>query len=220
LVGAAVLVALGVIFIPMILDGPGPDRVTVQTDIPSKPEGGFASRVRPLPDAPTVPERPAAPPLPSEPPAAAPEPPPAPEPVATPAPEPEPAREPEPDPEPEPAREPEPTPSPEPAPSPKPAPAPEPAAKPAPAPGPQAGGEVTAWAVQVGSFSSSDNAQALRERLKTAGFDAFTEPGRSADGSAFTRVFVGPEIQRDKADALAARLQKSQGLKALVVRYP
>jgi len=72
----------------------------------------------------------------------------------------------------------------------------------------------------VGSFSSADNAQALRDRLKAAGFTAFTEPGRSADGSAFTRVFVGPEIQREKADALAARLQKSEGLKALVVRYP
>ncbi|MDD3448139.1 MAG: SPOR domain-containing protein [Gammaproteobacteria bacterium] len=218
LVGAAVLVALGVIFIPMILDGPGPDRVTIQSDIPPQPEGGFASRVQPLREAPSVPERPVATPLPGAPPVpeSTPVPEPAPAPESAPIPEPAPAPEPAPEPKPAPA----PAPKPAPAPAPRPAPAPEPAARPSPAPAPQAGGEVTAWAVQVGSFSSADNAQALRDRLKAAGFTAFTEPGRSADGSAYTRVFVGPEIQREKADALAARLQQSQGLKALVVRYP
>jgi len=49
LVGAAVLVVLGVIFLPMMLDNSGRlSDAGVETNIPPKPDNGFNSRVIPL----------------------------------------------------------------------------------------------------------------------------------------------------------------------------
>lgn len=49
LVGAAVVVVLAVIFLPMLLDSSGRSAsLTLTTNIPAKPEGVFSSRVIPL----------------------------------------------------------------------------------------------------------------------------------------------------------------------------
>ncbi|MDJ0861215.1 MAG: SPOR domain-containing protein [Gammaproteobacteria bacterium] len=76
-----------------------------------------------------------------------------------------------------------------------------------------------AWAVQLGSFSNSANALALRDRLRAKGFPAFIEDVR-VDQRRVQRVYVGPELLRAKAAESLRQLQKETDLKGLVVRYP
>ena len=52
LIGAAVLVALAVIFLPMLIKGPAPESGVsdVSLDLPAPPGGEFETRELPLPD--------------------------------------------------------------------------------------------------------------------------------------------------------------------------
>jgi DedD protein len=187
LVGAAVLVLLVVIFIPMILDQPNAPAPQIrQSPIPPKPEGEFSSRIIPLdpPETPLV-EAQRAKTVPIEPPAT--------EADASAGTGPLSADG---------------------AQSPRPAAPSE--SRPAAAAGPS---KLTAWAVQLGSFSSAQNAVALRDRLRNKGYTAFVEKGR-AHGSEFSRVFVGPELARDQADEIVKKLYAETRLKGIVVRYP
>ena len=79
---------------------------------------------------------------------------------------------------------------------------------------------ISAWVVQVGSFSDSKNANALASKLKAAGFTAFVEQSSIKSGDIF-RVRVGPELSKEKAEVINTKLQKEQSLpKAIVVQYP
>jgi len=79
---------------------------------------------------------------------------------------------------------------------------------------------VSAWVVQVGSFSDGVNAKKLSDKLIKAGFTAFVEESAVKSGAIF-RVRVGPELSKAKADVMKAKLQKEQSIKsALVVQYP
>jgi DedD protein len=75
------------------------------------------------------------------------------------------------------------------------------------------------WVVQVGSFSNSTNAKALRDRLRKMGYASFVEAVSGKGGGVF-RVRVGPELTRAKAEQLQQRLQKEAKLKGLVQSYP
>lgn len=88
----------------------------------------------------------------------------------------------------------------------------EPAAKPArsvPAAKTQTAAEA-AWTVQVGSFSSSDNAEGLAGKLKQQGHAAFVSEFRDAKGMHY-RVRVGGFADRDAAQVKADQLRKSTG---------
>ena len=107
----------------------------------------------------------------------------------------------------------------------KPAPAKEPVkttpAKPAsvasvPLPAPSV---VSAWVVQVGSFSSRDSAVTLRDKIRKQGFSAFVE-SFDKNGKASHRVRIGPETSRDRAEKTLARLKKKMQLGGIVVTYP
>ncbi len=76
-----------------------------------------------------------------------------------------------------------------------------------------------AWAVQLGSFSNSNNALALRDRLRARGYPAFIEGGR-VDDREVMRVYVGPELLRAKAAESRKKLEQETQLKGMVVRYP
>ncbi len=81
-------------------------------------------------------------------------------------------------------------------------------------------GTMQAWAVQVGSFSSTKNALRLRDRLRVEGFDAFVEELKSGGDSVY-RVRIGPEASRERAEALKQRLvAKEPTLPALVMSHP
>ena len=71
------------------------------------------------------------------------------------------------------------------------------------------------WVVQVGSFSSSKSAEALVAELRLAGLTAFSEKVSSANGTAY-KVRLGPEIDRDKAAALAQKVKAQHNLDGFV----
>jgi len=78
---------------------------------------------------------------------------------------------------------------------------------------------VTAWVVQLGSFSSEKNAIGLIERLKKDGYTAFIEPSRD-DGKVTYRVRVGPELTKIIAEQIRDKLNKDVDIEGLVMRYP
>lgn len=108
--------------------------------------------------------------------------------------------------------------------------APAPAAKPAPAPAQpiaaapskpdtsqsrvDANGLSVSWSVQLASLSSRESAESLQKTLRSQGYNAYI---RTADGK--NRVFVGPLIERAEADRLRDLLGRQQNLKGFVVRF-
>ncbi|MHC8387327.1 SPOR domain-containing protein [Pseudomonas sp. MDT2-39-1] len=205
MVGALVLVALAVIFLPMLFSRQDEQR-QVTVEAPTAPQAPSMPQVQVEPVV--VPEPQALPqePVPSddeiaqqEAPSApiAPSAPVAPAPVAKPV---------------------------------APAPAPAMAAKPATAP-PQpitaapgkpdttqsrvdANGLSVSWSVQLASLSSRASAESLQKDLRSQGYNAYI---RTADGK--NRVFVGPLIERAEADRLRDLLGRQKNLKGFVVRF-
>lgn len=80
-------------------------------------------------------------------------------------------------------------------------------------------GESSAWVVQVGSFVQETNALVLRDRLQQQGYEAFAEQG-SSDGQELWRVRVGPVPTRERAESLKQRLEEQRGETALVMSHP
>ena len=117
---------------------------------------------------------------------------------------------PEPKPEPEPRREPE-TET-------KPKPDPEPAKSAAQPPATASGSTTGMWAVQLGSFGNQENAERLAADLRKQGFAAFLSQ-LSTDSGQLHRVRIGPQKDRESAEAMAARLAKA-GHKGQVVPHP
>jgi len=78
-----------------------------------------------------------------------------------------------------------------------------------------------AWVVQVASFAHKANAERLQRKLAQNDYKAFLNPG--ADGPAgkvIYRVQVGPELVRERAQELQQALQKDLGPQSIIVPYP
>ena len=206
IVGATVIVALGIIVIPWLLDGPAQSSRPVEQaielpsadqpgrtyTIPLDPGAGPPVQVETGNGAQPVPARPGAGAVQR----------PSTEDSVTPVirPEPQQAR---------PVQQPA---------QPPPRPAPTPAEQPAPREAPQAASSTEGpWTVQVGSFSQADNAQALQRRLATEGFEAFVSRV-ATDAGTMHRVRVGPVAERGAADQLLTRLRTAGHDGARVVR--
>lgn len=78
---------------------------------------------------------------------------------------------------------------------------------------------LTAWVVQLGSFASKVNADKLNLNLRKSGFPAFVEP-LAKNGKTSYRVRVGPEILRADADALLKKIKTKMKLDGIVLNYP
>ena len=77
----------------------------------------------------------------------------------------------------------------------------------------------TGFAVQLAAFSKPADAIALRDRVRAAGFSAFTESVTTDKGS-LTRVRVGPVATRAEADALKAQVKTKVGVDGIVRPHP
>ncbi|MGQ0383913.1 MAG: SPOR domain-containing protein [Gammaproteobacteria bacterium] len=96
-----------------------------------------------------------------------------------------------------------------------------PAAAPArvsPAPAGPGLGEPSAWAVQLGAFSTRGKAEELVADLRRRGYAAFVLEYRGS-GQVLHRVRVGPEQDRARAVAVAERLRKD-GFQPVVAPHP
>lgn len=229
LIGAAVLVALAMIFLPMLLQGPDettPDAARVPLSMPDAPDQDFETRELPLalprPETTGEPVLGAPTPASDDPNAVATvdaganvaprvdalpvepvdeEAPPQAVDAATGQPI---------------ARETAPPPAPVPAPVPAAAPAPV-AATPAPAPQPlpaSAGGG--RYVVNVGSFSNLANARALADKLRAAGLPVTSE-SVDVGGKPAMRVRVGPYAERALAEAARQRAERVAGSPTVVM---
>jgi DedD protein len=74
------------------------------------------------------------------------------------------------------------------------------------------------FAVQLGSFSNKGNAEKLAADLRKQGFAAFLSQ-LATDSGQLQRVRVGPQKDRESAEAMAAKLAKA-GHKGQVVPHP
>lgn len=70
------------------------------------------------------------------------------------------------------------------------------------------------WSVQLASLSSRENADKLQATLRSQGYNAYI---RTADG--MNRVFVGPLVEREEANRLRDLLQRQRKLNGFVVRF-
>ncbi|MCP1446461.1 DedD protein [Pseudomonas sp. GGS8] len=77
-----------------------------------------------------------------------------------------------------------------------------------------ANGLSVSWSVQLASLSSRESAESLQKTLRSQGYNAYI---RSSEGK--NRVFVGPLIERAEADRLRDLLSRQQNLKGFVVRF-
>ena len=77
----------------------------------------------------------------------------------------------------------------------------------------------TGFAVQLAAYSKAGDATALRDRLRGAGFSAFTETVGTDKGT-LTRVRVGPVASRSDAEQLQAQVKAKLGLDGIVRPHP
>ncbi len=76
-----------------------------------------------------------------------------------------------------------------------------------------------AWAIQVGSFSERSNAFKLRNKLRSKKFTTFVEAVKTSKGRVY-RVRVGPEVRRSQAEKIQKRLRTELKISGLVVAHP
>lgn len=74
------------------------------------------------------------------------------------------------------------------------------------------------WAVQLGSFSNKENAEKLAADLRKQGYAAFLSQ-LATDSGQLHRVRIGPQKDRESAEAMASRLL-IVGHKGQVVPHP
>jgi DedD protein len=221
LVGAAVMVLLLVIFLPMLLEEEDPSPVTERDlSIPPRPDfdQGFDASVADGPDDPDVSEKPErsdsdsrdSRPLPQELPAPALfDAPATAEPAFEPASESPPilvGKE-------RPARE-----QTEPSSKPEVVSAPEPTQK-ADSASEQASASLSSWVVQVASVKDLKRAKSLEQELRGKGFPAFIEQAEVKQ-ALWHRIRVGPEASRQRIESMAASIKEKTGLQGQVQRYP
>lgn len=75
-----------------------------------------------------------------------------------------------------------------------------------------------AWLIQLGSFATSENAKQLVKRLKQLEVAAFVQPIEQ-NHKVLYKVYVGPIIKRQEAEALMVKLQNNTQLKGIIVAY-
>jgi len=78
----------------------------------------------------------------------------------------------------------------------------------------------SAWVVQVASFSSRASAEKLVKKLRKAGLDTMNPAAVTVAGKKYFRVQVGPELDKKRAQKLLPRINKISGVKGQIVRYP
>ncbi len=96
---------------------------------------------------------------------------------------------------------------------------PVPARKPAPA-RKSAPATPSGWVVRVASLSSRENAVKLVKKLRKAGLDTMDPRPVTVNGKRYYRVQVGPEVSKKNAERHLKLIEKITGSKGQVVRYP
>jgi DedD protein len=92
-----------------------------------------------------------------------------------------------------------------------------PAQEPPPAPKPIPAG-LSSWIIQVASLTEQGRAKALEQELRAKGFPAFIEQAE-VNQKLYHRVRVGPEIDRKRIESMAVSLKAKTGHEGQIQRY-
>lgn len=84
---------------------------------------------------------------------------------------------------------------------------------------PDVSGKTEGWILQVGTFSSDENAKRLRDRLQKDGFLVNLQ-NVELKGRKVVRVRVGPFRQKHVAMEARAKIEKEVGLEGVILAYP
>lgn len=79
-------------------------------------------------------------------------------------------------------------------------------------------GVPVAWILQVASVSSADNADALRKRLVSMNYKAYVKKVER-NGKVLHRVYLGPKFERSRLEQLQPAIDAEFGVKSMVARY-
>ncbi|EGR7665250.1 TPA: cell division protein DedD [Salmonella enterica] len=118
------------------------------------------------------------------------------------------------------------TPKPKPVEKPKPQPKPQQpvvaASTPTPAPQPVADDKPAptgkAYVVQLGALKNADKVNEIVGKLRSAGFRVYTSPSMPVQGK-ITRILVGPDASKDKMKGSLGELKQISGLSGVVMGY-
>ncbi|WP_205302188.1 cell division protein DedD [Salmonella enterica] len=103
-----------------------------------------------------------------------------------------------------------------------PTPAPQPAADDKPAPQPAADDKPAptgkAYVVQLGALKNADKVNEIVGKLRSAGFRVYTSPSTPVQGK-ITRILVGPDASKDKMKGSLGELKQISGLSGVVMGY-
>ena len=73
------------------------------------------------------------------------------------------------------------------------------------------------WVIQVASFSDSDNARRLLHQLRAKGFNVYS--CQSKGKKTIVRVFIGPDINRNKINQIQKELKQQLQLNGVIRKY-
>lgn len=80
------------------------------------------------------------------------------------------------------------------------------------------GASLPSWTVQLGSFSSKENAYSLNEKLKKSGLSGFVDPV-TRNGKTSYRVRVGPETEQSDAKLLLQDIKDKLDIEGIIVYH-
>ena len=75
-----------------------------------------------------------------------------------------------------------------------------------------------AWVVQVGSFTSKEAANKLRDDLQADGQKAYVRTTTNGNSS-ISRVYIGPKLDKNQALALKEEMDRRLKVKSMVMRF-
>ena len=75
-----------------------------------------------------------------------------------------------------------------------------------------------AWVVQVGSFTTKEAANKLRDDLQADGQKAYVRT-TTTGGNSISRVYIGPKLDKNQAMALKEQMDKRLKVKSMVMRF-
>ena len=75
-----------------------------------------------------------------------------------------------------------------------------------------------AWTVQIASFAEPERAQTLRDKLLAEDYHVYLRVLKTEKGEV-TRVFIGPQIERQRAQAIKSKIDKELSVNSLVMSF-
>lgn len=75
-----------------------------------------------------------------------------------------------------------------------------------------------AWVVQLGALKNADKVNEIVGKLRASGFKVYTSPSTPVQGK-ITRILVGPDTSKDKLKGQLGELKQLSGLSGVVMGY-